>query len=272
MSKAGRSYAVLGTTGYELPASIRSRLVRKAAKGRNGLTKTLEQFGIAPWRWEKDLAIAGKETIAGVETTHITTGFYVGRQLMDANTLLGLLSSLGVTRAVGLPSRVTRQARRAVVDGADPKRMGASWIATKDNVYRQSGFTLHFDIAKNQRARLGGLSSGTVVGLLKVTEVGEPQEIAAPAQLGPFADFELALDALGDAQRVGLSHAWPIAARMRARVCWGLLVICAQVMRRTRRPAASSLACLSASFARTSLCSCQVTLSASIATRCARQR
>ena len=81
--------------------------------------------------------------------------------------------------------------------------MGASWIATKDNVYRQSGFTLNFDIASNQRARLGGLSSGTVVGLLKVTEVGEPQQIAAPAQLGPFADFKLALDALGEAQESG---------------------------------------------------------------------
>jgi hypothetical protein len=200
VSAGGRSYAVLGTTGYELPASIRDRLVRKAAKGRNGLTKTLEQFGVTPWRWENDLAIAGKETIDGVQTTHITTGFYVGRQLMDANTLLGLLSSLGVTRAVGFPSRVTRQARRAVAAGADPKRRGASWIATKDNVYRQSGFTLKFVIPKGERAMLGGLSSGTVTGLLKVTEVGEPQKISAPTDLQPFADFELALDAVGDAQ------------------------------------------------------------------------
>ena len=36
VSAGGRSYAVLGTSGYELPASIRSRLVRKAAKGRTG--------------------------------------------------------------------------------------------------------------------------------------------------------------------------------------------------------------------------------------------
>ena len=203
VSAGGRSFAVLGTTGYELPASIRDRLVRKAAKGRNGLTKTLEQFGVTPWRWENDLAIAGKETIDGVQTTHITTGFYVGRQLMDANTLLGLLSSLGVTRAVGLPSRVTRSARRSVAAGADPGRRGASWIATKDDVYRQSGFTLKFVIPKRDRARLGGLSSGTVVGLLKVTEVGEPQEISAPQDIRPFADFELALDALGDAQEPG---------------------------------------------------------------------
>ena len=123
VSKAGRSYAVLGTTGYELPASIRDRLVRKAAKGRNGLTKTLEQFGVAPWRWEKDLAIAGKETIDGVETTHITTGFYVGRQLIDANTLLGVLSSLASPAPWGC--RRGSRARRAGPSSAG--RIPSGW-------------------------------------------------------------------------------------------------------------------------------------------------
>ena len=48
-----------GSTGYALPAAVRRRLVRSAAKGRNGLTRTLEQFGIAPWRWETDRVAAG---------------------------------------------------------------------------------------------------------------------------------------------------------------------------------------------------------------------
>ena len=79
--------------------------------------------------------------------------------------------------------------------------MGASWIASKDKVfYRRAGFTLKFAIPKAERAKLGGRSGGTVVGLLRVTEVGEPQRISAPTQLGSFSDFELALDASGDAQ------------------------------------------------------------------------
>ena len=84
--------------------------------------------------------------------------------------------------------------------------------------------------------------------------------------------------AVAASARAALSHArsaaraQPSAARMRASVCCGLPVICAHVMRRTRRPAASSCACLSASCSRVSLWSCQVTLSASIATPCARHR
>ena len=74
--------------------------------------------------------------------------------------------------------------------------MGASWIASKDKVfYRRAGFTLKFAIPKAERAKLGGRSGGTVVA-----EVGEPQRISAPTQLGSFSDFELALDAIGDAQ------------------------------------------------------------------------
>ncbi len=39
-----------------------------------------------------------------------------------------------------------------------------------------------------------------VVARLMVTEVGKPQTIGAPTELGSFQDFELALDALGEAQ------------------------------------------------------------------------
>ena len=123
-SIGGRSYVTIGTTGYELPAGVRDRLLRKSAKGANGLTRTLEQFGIAPWRWEKDWRLAGTEQIDGVEVQKITTGFTAGRILRDANTLLGLLTSLGITRAVGLPSQITPRARRVIVAGVDGKAGG----------------------------------------------------------------------------------------------------------------------------------------------------
>ena len=102
-SVGGRSYVSLGSTGYKLPADVRRRLVRSAAKGRNGLTRTLEQFGIAPWRWETDRVAAGTARLDGVEVRHVTTGANVGRILRDANTLLGFMRSLGITRAIGLP-------------------------------------------------------------------------------------------------------------------------------------------------------------------------
>jgi len=198
-SVGGRSYVSLGTTGYEVPDAVRSRLVRSSSRGANGLTRTLEQLGVAPWRWETEQRIAGTERIDGVEVVHITTSFNAGRMLRDANTLLGLLTSLGVTRATGLPSEISRRARRVIVGGVTSK-VGASWIGVEDHVIRRSGFTLRFTVPKAERAKLGGLRGGKVVGLLKVTEVGRPQKISKPESLGSYADFQLGLSALGDAR------------------------------------------------------------------------
>jgi hypothetical protein len=198
----GKSYATIGTTGYELPASVRDRLVRSSSRGANGLMRTLEQFGVVPPRWETDRRVAGNERIDGVDTVHITTSFNAGRMLRDANTLLGLMTSLGITRAVGLPSQIPARTRRRFVRGVTTK-VGESWVGAADGVLRQSGFTMRFSIPKADRSRLGGISGGMVVGRLKVTEVGRPQKITAPASLGSFSDFQAALAAVGDARDDG---------------------------------------------------------------------
>jgi hypothetical protein len=201
-SVRGRSYVSLGSTGYPLPADVRRRLVRSSAKGRNGLTRTLEQFGIAPWRWETDRVAAGTARLDGVEVRHVTTDANVGRILRDANTLLGFMRSLGITRAIGLPNEIGPRARRAMVRSVT-KFVAGSWVGTKDHVLRRSGFDMDFVVAKSRQAAVGGITGGHVAAELNVTQVGKRQRIAAPATLGPFADFAVGLDALGDAQDGG---------------------------------------------------------------------
>jgi hypothetical protein len=198
-SVGGRSYVSLGTTGYPLPADVRRRLVRSSAKGDNGLTRTLEQFGIAPWRWETEQRIAGSERVDGVAVTRVATGADVGRILRDANTLLRFMRSLGITRAIGLPREIGPAARRVIAHHVTSFRAN-SWIGVADHVLRRSGFTMKFAIPQRDRAKVAGISGGTVVAELNVTEVGKPHEIAAPTSLGDIADFKVGIDALGDAQ------------------------------------------------------------------------
>lgn len=198
-SVAGKSYISLGSTGYPLPAGVRRRLVRSSANGANGLTRTLEQFGIAPWRWEKDRRVAGTETLDGVRVVHVTTGAHYVRILRDSNTLLGLLSSLGLTRAIGLPREIGPAARRAIVHNVTSFQAG-SWVGVQDKVLRRSGFRMTFSVPPTDRAKVAGISSGSVVAELNVTQVGRSHTISRPATLGPIADFEIGIDALGDAQ------------------------------------------------------------------------
>jgi hypothetical protein len=195
----GKSYVTVGTTAYELPHAIRNRLVRNSGAGVNGLTKTLQQFGVRPWVWETEERVAGTETIDGVKTTHLKTSFNAGRMLHDALTLLGVLRSLGITRATGLPPTISHSARRLFVSAITSK-MGQSWFGVSDHIRRKSGFVMKISVPKAKQAELGGITGGTVTGGLRVTDVGKPQKIRVPTELGSYADFQLALDALGDAQ------------------------------------------------------------------------
>jgi hypothetical protein len=198
-SVGGRSYVSIGSTGYEVPAAVRRRLVRTSARGRNGLTRTLEQFGISIGRWETDKRAGPTARLDGVQTRRVDTGVDVGRVLRDTNILAGLMSSLGIARAVGLPSEIPPAARRILVRSVRSSK-GASWIGVRDGVLRKAGLTIVFAIPKAKRAALGGLSSAKVVASLNVTEVGRPQKIARPSPIGDYADFQLGLRALADQQ------------------------------------------------------------------------
>jgi hypothetical protein len=198
-SVGGRSYVSLGSTAYEMPAASRRLLVKASAKGANGLTRTLEQFGIAPWRWETEQRIAGTERIDGVEVVRIATSANVGRILRDANILLRFMTSLGLTRATGLPREIGPAARRVIVHNVTSFTAN-SWIAVKDDVLRKSGFTMRFTVPRKDRAKVAGISGGTVTGELNVSEVGRPHPIAKPQTVGDIADFKVGIDAVGDAQ------------------------------------------------------------------------
>lgn len=198
-SVGGRSWVSLGSTGYPLPATARRLLVKASAKGANGLTRTLEQFGIAPWRWETKQRVAGFERLDGVQVVRVSTGAEVGRILRDANTLLRFMTSLGLTRATGLPHEIGPAARRVIVHNVRSFK-AASWIGVKDHVLRRSMFTMTFAVPAKDRAKVAGISGGRVVGELNVTEVGRPHTISKPATVGSIDDFRVGIDAVGDAQ------------------------------------------------------------------------
>jgi hypothetical protein len=198
-SVAGKSYLSLGDTGFELPASVRRRLETASARGANGLTRTLEQFGIAPWRWEIDKHAVGTELIDGVEVVRVATGVDVKRFLADANTLAGLLTSLGITRAVGLPPRLPARARKILVDSVR-SASGTSWIGLSDKVLRRAMLKIVFAVPAAARRDLGGISGVTVTADVDISQVGRPQPVAAPQKLGSYHNLKLLFRALGDQQ------------------------------------------------------------------------
>jgi hypothetical protein len=190
------AFIKLGDTGYKLPDPITTKILAPAASLDNGLAKTAGMFFIRPDRWERNGRIVGDEDVAGVQTEHATAGIRPGRFFEDVTRLVRLLTLLRVTEAVGLPQAITPRQRAALVRSVTSAK-GDVYLGKSDHVLRKAHLTGKLAVAKRDRAVLGGMRSATLVADVNVTDVGKPQHVAAPKQLGSYADLQLSLDALG---------------------------------------------------------------------------
>jgi hypothetical protein len=196
----GDAFIQLGTTGYKLPAPITAQVVAPAGALDNGLAKTAGMFFIRPDRWQKDGRIVGDERVAGIDTEHAMAGIRAGRFFEDVARLVRLLTALRVTEAVGLPQAVT-PGQRAALGRSVQSASGEVWVGKDDHVLRKAHLEGKLAVAKRDRAILGGMTSAMLVAEVNITEVGKPQNIRGPKQLGSYDELQLSLDALGESIR-----------------------------------------------------------------------
>ena len=111
-----------------------------------------------------------------------------------------LLTALRVTEAVGLPQKVT-PAQRAALGRSVASAKGEVWLGKEDHVVRKAHLEGKLKVAAKDRRILGGMTSATLDATVNIDEVGKPQDISTPPQLGSYADLQLSLDALGESIR-----------------------------------------------------------------------
>lgn len=190
----------LGTTAYQIPASISDRIREPLRNSDNALGAVLAVFGIAPRRWAKDPRIVGNERIAGVDVIHGTAGIKTKQYFLDVAKFTNLLTSLRFTEVAGLPQAVGPKVRAALVRSVT-SATGDVYTGAEDHVMRKAKFNMTIEPSASDRRRLGGISSLKLAGELNVTEVGSPQRIAAPTARGSYPELQITLDALADSVR-----------------------------------------------------------------------
>ena len=193
----GKGYITLGDTGYKLPDAISRALVAPARKARNGLTKTGAMFYVNPQDWQRNAEVIGEESVAGVSTQRITADVLVDRVAADMARLVRFLTLIGVPQALGLPTELTPKMQAAFVRSVTDLK-GEVWTGTDDHVLRKAHVTGAMVVAKRDRKLLLGATSGKLEAMLNISEVGKPQTISAPTQLGSYADLQAALRALAE--------------------------------------------------------------------------
>ena len=161
----------------------------KVAKAFTGASKrpggSLQALGIDPLTWLADPKVAGQEDVAGVPTTKISSPVAVGALLDDLARLLGKAG--GVTGGTaGVPARLSPAARKAIQDAVTSATVDL-WTGTQDHLLRRAAVRIAFDVPQDQRAKAGGLSSGTVALDLTLTDLNQPQTITPPANAKPLS-------------------------------------------------------------------------------------
>jgi hypothetical protein len=198
--KGDKAYIGLGSTAYEIPASIAGPLRRPLGSSPgNALDAILGVFNINPDKWAKNPRVVGHERINGVDTIHGTAEINTKRFFLDLAALARRLTSLRITDITGLPRAVDRS-DRAALNRSVKKATGDVYTGADDKVLRRAKLNLLLRPSAKDRARLK-FSSIKVAANLDVTDVGQPQKVDVPKNRGSYAALQVSLDALAEAVR-----------------------------------------------------------------------
>jgi hypothetical protein len=195
-----KAYIAVGTTGYRQSDAIAANIAGPAPAKRNGMTKTAGMFYINPNSWRKNTKIVGDADVAGEATTHVTADIRTDRFFKDMSRLVDLLTSLRVTEISGLPEQITPKQQAALVRSVTMAK-GDVYFGKTDHVLRKAHLVGRLVVAKKDRKVLGGMRSAKAVADFNLSEVGEPQSIKVPDDLGSDRDLQLTLDALAESIR-----------------------------------------------------------------------
>jgi hypothetical protein len=190
----------IGTTAYAVPATLATTIRKPLGDARNALGSILAVFAIAPERWTARSRMAGNTRVAGTDVVRVTAGIDLPAFFDDAAAFARLLTSLRFTEVAGLPQVITPGMRAALVRSVT-SATGDVYTGASDHVVRRAHFDIRLRPSAADRKRLAGITSMRLVGELGVSDVGAPQEVAAPRQRGSYRELQLTLDALGESAR-----------------------------------------------------------------------
>jgi hypothetical protein len=197
--KADKAFIGLGSTAYEIPASIATPLRGPLSKGDNTLDQILGVFSINPDRWAKNPRIVGNERVAGIDTIHGTAEINTKNLFLDLATLAKRLTSLRITDITGLPRAVDARDRAALARSVKTAT-GDVYTGADDHVLRRAKLNVLLRPSAKDR-KLLKFTSIKVAANLDITDVGSPQKVNVPSNRGSYEALQLSLDALAEAVR-----------------------------------------------------------------------
>ena len=224
VSAAGQTYTAgatsTGTAGfvkvlgnaYEIPqqlfASFEQNYARaqsSAQENQQNESASLTSLGIDPRKWLIDPKVVGDEDVAGTETKHVSARIDVPKLLEDINRAVAEARSKNLPQANSLPPSITPQQRQQVQEAIKNATFDF-WTGSDDKILRRLALKVDFQVPQAEQPGAGGVSSGRLAFDYQLSDLNQPQQVAAPANPQPFAE-------LVQAGRAGWERCWERPAR-----------------------------------------------------------
>jgi hypothetical protein len=203
LSTGERAFVKFQDVYYEQDPAVVRRTNAALAK-RDGKRKrsSLGSLGLDPRSWLGDAKDEGEETVAGVETHHVSGTLEVTQLLDDLNDFVQRSgSTLSGAAGQAKPQRLTRTDIARIAQIVEDPTFDV-YVGVDDDVIRRISGRLEFQVPEDQRKSVSGIKSGTLEFSLEFRDVNGDQRIEAPARARPLSELTRSLGgagALGDA-------------------------------------------------------------------------
>jgi hypothetical protein len=155
--------------------------------------QSLSALGIDPQNWLTNPRNAGDGKVGNDDVVRITGGVNVARMLDDVNTLLEKGRSLGGTAGQKIPNKLTEQQKQQAVQAIKSPSVEID-TGKDDSILRRTLVNFTVNVPKSVAS---GAQSAKVALDLKLSDLNQSQDIAAPANAKPFTQLLSGLQSLG---------------------------------------------------------------------------
>jgi hypothetical protein len=185
----GSDYAVSDQVFKQFKASYEE--ARK--QGKSNSNQSLSSLGLNPRDWLTNPKNEGDAKVGGDDTIKITGGVDVDKLLDDVNQALKKTRELGVQGAKDLPTQLTPEQKKQVVDAVKHPRVEI-YTGKEDKILRRMVVALGL-VAPKTASSSGGSADFKLD--LALADLNEDQEIAEPSNAKPFDQLVSQLGGLG---------------------------------------------------------------------------
>jgi hypothetical protein len=189
-----RAFVKFGGEFYEQSRGGVARANRALSSRGARSSGSLRDLGLLPRTWVVAARDEGEETVAGVQTRHVSGSIDVRSLLRDLGDLVERSG-----RAVASEGDVARPVSSSQLDRlADAVRTASFdvYVGKEDDVIRRFSVRLQVSVPEEDQASTGGLEGGAMRFSIEFSDVNGDQVVKAPANARPISDLTKQLGGL----------------------------------------------------------------------------